>query len=276
LGEAWRSEAIGACRRHLEIVEERVDKDLNQAAKEAEDKTRKELAKHLLRVLKGETPMEIAPTYVSCLFDRFAETFDEDLACLNYQVPQLLVQAVRWSRQDGTLRRILDLGAGTGLLGEQLRDLAPRAQIIAVDLSEKMLQKAKAKGCYDEIHRKSIQDYLEACEGSSFNLVAAADVFVYAAELSKIFRLVQQHLGDGGLFAFSVEEPKENTLRGFQLEASGRVSHSERYILSIAHAHNLQVAWDARCPLRMEHGHPVLGHVFAMTPVCSSQRHRNT
>ena len=85
--------------------------------------------------------------------------------------PLCSVQAIRWSqegwaRREPCLRRMLDLGAGrqcrqavlltrfsvlrsagTGLLGEQLRDLAPRAHLVAVDLSAQMLQKASDDVC---------------------------------------------------------------------------------------------------------------------------------
>ncbi|CAE6919934.1 bioC [Symbiodinium sp. KB8] len=286
--DALRGEAAAACKRHLEIAEERRLRTPGLT----ERSLRIDLAKHLLAVIQRRTPAEIASSYVVSLFDHYAASFDASLESLGYQVPQLLVQAkvvsktkrpeadaerplcsvqaIRWSqegwaRREPCLRRMLDLGAGTGLLGEQLRDLAPRAHLVAVDLSAQMLQKAQAKGCYDELHCSEITHYLTAYEGSDpFDLVAAADVFGYVTDLSAVFRLVLQNLSpERGLFVFSTEEPADEC-PGYQLEGSGRIAHSHAYILSLAQRCSFQVIRDMRCELRNESGYPVNGHVFSL------------
>lgn len=256
--DALRGEAAAACKRHLEIAEERRLRTPGLT----ERSLRIDLAKHLLAVIQRRTPAEIASSYVVSLFDHYAASFDASLESLGYQVPQLLVQAIRWSqegwaRREPCLRRMLDLGAGTGLLGEQLRDLAPRAHLVAVDLSAQMLQKAQAKGCYDELHCSEITHYLTAYEGSDpFDLVAAADVFGYVTDLSAVFRLVLQNLSpERGLFVFSTEEPADEC-PGYQLEGSGRIAHSHAYILSLAQRCSFQVIRDMRCELRNESGYP--------------------
>ncbi|CAE7702614.1 bioC [Symbiodinium sp. CCMP2592] len=263
--DAWRGEAAAACKRHLEIAEERRLRTPGLT----ERSLRIDLAKHLLAVIQRRTPAEIAPSYVVSLFDHYASSFDASLESLGYQVPQLVVQAIRWSqegREPCRLRRMLDLGAGTGLLGEQLRDLAPGAHLVAVDLSAQMLQKAQAKGCYDELHCSEMIRYLTAYEGSgaSFDLIAAADVFGYVTDLSAVFRLVLQNLSpERGLFVFSTEEP-EDECSGYQLQGSGRIAHSHAYILSLARQRNFQVVRDVRCELRNESGDPVNGRVFSL------------
>lgn len=47
---------------------------------------------------------------------------------------------------------VLDVGAGTGLLAERLRDLGFGGEIDAIDLSADMLEQAKAKGIYRALH----------------------------------------------------------------------------------------------------------------------------
>ena len=49
---------------------------------------------------------------------------------------------------------IWDLGCGTGLLGLPLKSVAKR--LVGVDLSGKMLERAGAKGCYDDLVRQDI------------------------------------------------------------------------------------------------------------------------
>ncbi|CAE7363426.1 bioC [Symbiodinium natans] len=279
----WRREAAAACKRHLEIAEARKRKMPHLT----ERTLRVDLAKHLLCVIEQQTPAEIAATYVTSLFDHYADCFDASLESLSYQVPQLLVQAIRWSQEEPChLRRILDLGAGTGNMGEQLRDLSPRAHLQAVDLSAQMLQKAEAKSCYDELHCSDLAEHLMASERSGllFDLITAADVFGYVTDLSAIFRLVFQNLESGGLFVFSTEEPTQpeepedpeepepDVSLGYKLQASGRVAHSHSYILSLVHDCKFQVLRDTRCELRFEDGHPVLGRVFSLTKSPSAQR----
>lgn len=186
--ETWRDEAADALRRHLDIAEGLRGTGQN------ERKLRIELAKHLLCVVTGETPEVISKDYVSNLFDRFSKTFERSLDNLNYQVPQLIMQALRWTWWDFGCEpsphlRALDLGAGTGLLGEQLRDWAPRAFLEGLDLSAAMLQQAEKKGCYDLLHHKDICDFLEAAdEEIHYDLITAADVFVYVTALEPILR----------------------------------------------------------------------------------------
>lgn len=56
---------------------------------------------------------------------------------------------------------ILDVGAGTGLVGVTLRELLPKRQIIAYDLSPDMLKIAKEKDVYDNLIEGAAEDLLK-------------------------------------------------------------------------------------------------------------------
>ena len=52
---------------------------------------------------------------------------------------------------------VLDLGCGTGLMGQYLRDNA--AQLIGIDLSAAMLEEARNKQIYDALVEGDIVEY---------------------------------------------------------------------------------------------------------------------
>ena len=82
---------------------------------------------------------------------------------------------------------ILDIGCGTGGAGAWLKDYA--RSIVGVDISDKMVELARKKMLYQELHVQPLDIYLEACT-KSFDLVVAADVFSYVGELEETFKQV--------------------------------------------------------------------------------------
>ncbi len=80
------------------------------------------------------------------LYREWAKTYDQDFAKANdYRNPQLIAELFA-KRCDGDTP-ILDVGAGTGLVGQALaaHGLAP---VDALDISPEMLAVAQSKGCY--------------------------------------------------------------------------------------------------------------------------------
>jgi ubiquinone/menaquinone biosynthesis C-methylase UbiE len=50
---------------------------------------------------------------------------------------------------DSERLKVIDLGSGTGLCGALIRKLIPDIDIYGVDLSQRMLEKAVERQCYD-------------------------------------------------------------------------------------------------------------------------------
>mmetsp|Transcript_11790 Transcript_11790/g.25948 ORF Transcript_11790/g.25948 Transcript_11790/m.25948 type:complete len:621 (+) Transcript_11790:56-1918(+) len=110
------------------------------------------VAAHMLDAMTGGEDDEDETTakqrasneFVSALFDDFADTFDEKLGALGYQVPQLVGEAAFYlMKQSGRemYNSVLDAGCGTGLAGRFLRPLV-EGPLVGVDLSTKMLELA--------------------------------------------------------------------------------------------------------------------------------------
>jgi predicted TPR repeat methyltransferase len=177
--------------------------------------------------LIGREPATGAPpsAFVETLFDHYAETFDDALVeKLGYRVPEFLQRAIR-SARPGRFGLVLDLGCGTGLMGERLRPIADRLE--GVDISAKMLKKARAKGLYDKLTKADLRDFSH--DGQAADLVTAADVFIYVGALDGVVNNVTAMLAENGLFAFSVEKLGEGE-GDFALRPSRRYAHSQAYV----------------------------------------------
>ena len=85
---------------------------------------------------------------------------------------------------------MLDLGCGTGLSGEAFRPLVDWME--GVDLSPGMIEQARRKNLYDRLDAGDLTESLDAHlrADARFNLIVAADVFVYCADLTLIAALV--------------------------------------------------------------------------------------
>ncbi len=93
--------------------------------------------------------------FVETLFDQYAEKFDDALVkTLDYRVPEFLAEAIA-AQGRKNFGLAIDLGCGTGLMGERLRPLA--GTLDGYDISAEMLRKARAKGVYDRLVKADLQ-----------------------------------------------------------------------------------------------------------------------
>lgn len=177
----------------------------------------------------GPAPERAPDAFVRQLFDDYAEVFDRKLVDgLRYRAPALLLAAIRATFGDGPFD-VFDAGCGTGLMGVELRPLARRLD--GADLSPRMLEKAGARGIYDQLQAGDLAASL-AARPACYDLVVAADVFVYIGDLLPSFRAAAAALKPGGGFAFTVEELAD--AEGWRLHESHRYAHSAAYLRDTA------------------------------------------
>ncbi|MGH6763005.1 MAG: methyltransferase domain-containing protein [Phyllobacterium sp.] len=201
-----------------------------------------------------ERPETPPVAYVETLFDAYAPTFEKALVGkLDYRAPQLLDAAIGISSGGENLRSVVDMGCGTGLMGELLRSRTEYLE--GSDLSEAMLQKAREKNIYDRLEQGDINT--PAGSVTMAGLVVAADVFVYVGDLERAFANVSRRLRENGIFAFSVEVHDED--QDLILRESLRYAHSETYVCRLLADHGFLVETLQRETLRMDHGAPVRG-----------------
>jgi SAM-dependent methyltransferase len=103
-------------------------------------------------------------------------------------------------------KRVLDLGCGLGYFAREARARGAR-EVLAVDLSERMLQEAcrRTNDAAITYKRASLEEF--AGEPEAFDLVVSTLALHYIADYPALVRRVASWLKPGGRFAFSVEHP---------------------------------------------------------------------
>jgi predicted TPR repeat methyltransferase len=219
------------------------------------------VALHLLAACSGRNaPPRAATSYVQTYFDDFADSFDLALEQLDYRAPGLVADAL--VRSLGSPRsdlHILDAGCGTGLCGPLLRPHAHH--LVGVDLSGKMLERARSRQVYDDLVRADLVEFMSA-GAARFDVIASADTLIYFGALQAAFDAARQALKPGGLLAFTLEadqgvEPDT----GYRLNPHGRYSHTQEYVRRALQQTHLQLVSLKPETLRMELGEPVVGLV---------------
>jgi predicted TPR repeat methyltransferase len=208
----------------------------------------------------GEAPPQMPAAYVAALFDGYAERFDAHLReGLGYRGPELVHAALARAIEDPPRPRAIgDIGCGTGLLGPLLRPFASR--LIGVDRSSGMLEKARARGVYDELIEGDLIAVLQGCPGA-FDVVTAADVLIYLGDLGPVFVAVAIALREHGLFSFTIESSDDADVR---LTGDGRYAHSSAHVRAAAAAAGLREISAEEAVLRKERGRPVASMVHLL------------
>ena len=217
-----------------------------------------ELNNFYLAALKGSGGPPVAPprAYVENLFDAYASTFQQHVSgVLGYRAPQVLAEGVRQIKHSAPrLARALDLGCGTGLCAAALRPLVDA--IDGVDLSLNMIEQARATGLYAQLTHCDLAEYLQHTE-QRYQLIVAADVFIYVGALEAVFAGAARVLAPSGILCFCVEESPQSG--GFSLVQSLRYAHSEAYVRARALAQGFEAIALSREPVRQDQQDPIPG-----------------
>ena len=149
------------------------------------------------RVYSASNSRELAQSY-----DDWAQDYEGDMLSLGYAIPAVATGLMgRYVPPEGT---ILDAGAGTGILGDTLRVLG-YGDLVGIDLSEGMLEKARQKGAYRELHRMVLGEKLEFADGH-FAGVVSVGVFTTGHAPPESFDELVRVVESGGWAVFSVRD----------------------------------------------------------------------
>lgn len=227
---------------------------------------------YVLHALK-QTPNKALPTrapvaYIKPLFDQYAPYFEQHLMeYLHYTVPKRIGTMVSEQIMPTFLEkklRILDLGCGTGLCGESL--VAYAECLTGVDVSEKMLARAKQKKIYHQLVIDDILCFL--AQKGDWHLLIAGDTLPYFGDLNLIFKKSRKVIQEKGFFVFTIEKTSEKM---YQLQQTARYAHHPTYIEQLADRYQWSTVACEDIVCREQHQKPIQGYLYALQ---ATQLHR--
>ena len=130
------------------------------------------------------------------LYKSWAATYDNDFAKENdYRSPiEIAKYFNEYSNNDDT--PILDVGAGTGLIGEHLNE--PMREIDAIDISPEMLDIARFKNCYSKLIEADLTKKL-LINKDHYGAIVSAGTFTHGHIGPEVFDELLRVTRSGGL-----------------------------------------------------------------------------
>jgi predicted TPR repeat methyltransferase len=218
-------------------------------------------ARHVMASMSGdEVPKRASDDYVREHFDAAASGFDKNLGQLEYRAPELVARSLERLVGARLLPTVADVGCGTGLCGPLVRSIAKH--LVGVDLSPKMIERARERGTYDELQVGELCTFLRG-HPNAFDAIISADTLVYFGALEDPCRAARAASKRCGLFVFTLEALPEADDADYRLQFHGRYAHGERYVLRTLAAAGLEIESIRREVLRKERLDPVNGFVVA-------------
>ena len=165
-------------------------------------------------------------------YDQWASDYESDLQIgYEWHGPQKTVDTL--TAYINKQAKILDAGAGTGLVGDLLYRLG-FTNLIAMDLSHGMLEEARAKNVYSEFHQMVMGETLDFTS-SSFDAVVSVGVLTVghapASSLDELVRITKS----GGHIAFSLR-PDVYEASGFKQKQDALVINGKWELIECSEA----------------------------------------
>ncbi len=220
-------------------------------------------AKHMLNAIAKQNTPHPPTEYIVDLFDQYAKYYNKHIKeTLQYKLPEKFRSLYAKYNHTITAQNALDLGCGTGLCSIYFRDVA--VNLIGLDLSKNMLLEARNLNSYDLLIQANIQN-INIFQDNCFDLIISADVLPYIGELENLFLNIKKiSKNNKYLFLFNIELNDDNNNIDFQLQQTGRYSHSKQYIEQLAIKFDFNILESLSEVIRLQNNVPVNGMIFVL------------
>lgn len=168
----------------------------------------------------------LSPAAVRRAFDRASATFD-DFAAVHAELRARLLERLDVVRLRPEV--VLDLGAATGHGARSLQDRYRSAHVVALDLSTRMLERAKAQQrIFRRFARVAADAHRLSFKSASVDLLFSNLMLQWCADPDRVFGELARVLKPGGLLTFTTLGP--DSLRELRAVWGDDAIHVHRFI----------------------------------------------
>lgn len=150
----------------------------------------------LMSLRQGTTDARAVQDY----YDAWADGYDATLQTWHYRAPEDAADLLSPHLTPGA--RVLDVGCGTGQLGQALCGRAELA-LDGMDISAASLKQAQGRGIYDRLLQHNLQDTPLPVDDRLYDIAATVGVLTYIADAEALLRDLCRVVRGGGVIAFT-------------------------------------------------------------------------
>jgi predicted TPR repeat methyltransferase len=208
-------------------------------------------------------PERASDAFIDRLYAIWPDRWDNEAGPYPYRGAALVADKVIGDRLD-----VLDAGCGTGLVGALVKNRASR--LVGIDLSASMLELAKRKNIYDELHKGDLLSFMRA-RPQSFDVVTCAATFIHFGDLGPAFAAARSTLRTGGALVFTVfpnaQDANVSVAALDGLGQGGCFVHGRSHIVDKATVNGFRVETIEEAIHEYKNGSPIMSLVVVLSKI---------
>ena len=133
-------------------------------------------------------------------YDDWSKTYDQKLFKWNYKAPYNSVLILKKFLSKSP-KNLLDLACGTGLFAKEILNIYPEINMEGIDISKKILQKAKEKKIYKKLYCFNFDKNMKVKK--NYDLISCIGAMTYTKDPKKLLTNIYKFTKKDGYFIFT-------------------------------------------------------------------------